>query len=298
MALENIILEIGAPDLKRRKLAIYDFDHTLVMPKQGRRFPKNAEDWTWTWPNVPEIMRKNAAEPGYLTVILTDQSKPWKVDMIRAVLEEVGVPCVAIIAMKKESKKPSPALFKSVFPTYSKSKSWMVGDAAGRYGDWSAHDRDVAAALGIPFFTPENIFIAAIAARPRLIFMIGPPGAGKSTYIAQNLEGITRIDGDVYKTSAAMIKQARQAFVAGPPGTSVVLDATHGTVKRRAAIVALNAELGLDGPPGAVWLNVDKATALARNAERGERKIPPIAIHTFYKNFEPPNPEEEGFILI
>lgn len=288
------ILELGgaSANTRRRKMAIYDFDHTLVKPKQGRRFPRDAEDWMWTCASVPDIVREKAKK--YFTVILTDQSKPWKVDMIRAALTEIGVPCVAIIAFDKELKKPNPALFKSVFPNYSKSRSWMVGDAAGRAGDWSAHDRDVATALSIKFYTPEEVFCAPVPSSARLIFMIGAPGAGKSTYIAQNLGDYTRINGDEYKTSAATIKQAR-TLLKENINTKVVLDATHGTRERRAAIVALARELGIE-PPTAVWINVDKSTALARNAAR-ENSIPAIAIHTFFKRFEEPDAEKEGFNL-
>ena len=32
---------------KRIKIAMYDLDGTLIQPRSGAKFPKNAADWKW-----------------------------------------------------------------------------------------------------------------------------------------------------------------------------------------------------------------------------------------------------------
>jgi hypothetical protein len=37
---------------------LLDYDQTLVVPKDGRPFPKDADDWQWLFPSVPSIITK------------------------------------------------------------------------------------------------------------------------------------------------------------------------------------------------------------------------------------------------
>ena len=47
-------------------------DSTLVEPKSGAKFPKDAEDWKWWNPVVPKKM-KELYDEGYKMVIFTNQ---------------------------------------------------------------------------------------------------------------------------------------------------------------------------------------------------------------------------------
>jgi len=52
--------------LRRRKAnAIFDFDGTLVKPKEGRRFPKDEHDWQYLRPSVPVCLKKICEDPSY-----------------------------------------------------------------------------------------------------------------------------------------------------------------------------------------------------------------------------------------
>ena len=94
----------------RRKMMGLDYDHTIVKPKGKSQFPKDADDWMWLRPNVPEIIRKYY-EKGYAIVVFTNQSKQFKIQQIHNVMEQIGVPYCAFIAMDKSIQKPSPFMF-------------------------------------------------------------------------------------------------------------------------------------------------------------------------------------------
>ena len=74
---------------KRSHLAIFDFDGTLVRPKDGRLFPKDVEDWEFIRPSVPDVIKHLAKTVQF--VIVTDQSKGWKVDQIHAVMKALDI---------------------------------------------------------------------------------------------------------------------------------------------------------------------------------------------------------------
>jgi bifunctional polynucleotide phosphatase/kinase len=148
----------------RTKIAMIDYDGTLVNPKQGRRFPKNVADWQWTHESVPAVLRETY-DKGFMIVVCTQQSKPWKLDQIRDVLEPLNIPMYVSIALDKADYKPSTALFDAVVPAekekhkqWARDTSFMVGDALGRTGDWSDCDRAFAEALGVAWKSPEDFF--------------------------------------------------------------------------------------------------------------------------------------------
>lgn len=159
--MENTIVYQNKKLRKDKKdFAIFDVDWTLIKPREGRRFPKTADDWQWFSENVPIVIRRWYRK-GYRIVLITDQTKPWKVDMIKAVIEEIGVPVTALISMHKSVHKPNPIFFNSVFPegSFDTEKSFYVGDAAGRAGDWADVDKAIAEKLKLSFYTPEEAFM-------------------------------------------------------------------------------------------------------------------------------------------
>lgn len=284
---------------RRSKLAIFDFDHTIVKPKDGRTFPKNAEDWMYVRESVPEIMKKYAKD--YQIVIQTDQSQIWKLDMIRTVVADLAIePVTAIIGFS--IKKPETALFDSVYPVFNKEKSFYVGDAAGRPGDWSDKDRVFAEKLGIKFKSPEEVFPmntfkvpAKIATKStkEVVIMVGYPGSGKST-VAQTLTDYYIVSGDIHKTQKAMIADAEKHI----DSQSVIFDSTAGTKAKRAEFVKFAQKHDL--PVRVIWVKTSIDESMERNKDRGLKggpKIPVIAFYLFRKHFEQPE-ESEGFTLL
>jgi len=137
------------------KLAIFDFDWTMVRPVKGVIKPRGIKDWKYLRPSVPDTIRKLSKV--HHIVIFTDQSKPWKVKQIMDVVNDLDIQEFTIIA-GFAIQKPDTSLFMSVFETLDPSTAFYVGDSAGRITDWSDKDRVFAERLGIPFFIPEDVF--------------------------------------------------------------------------------------------------------------------------------------------
>jgi bifunctional polynucleotide phosphatase/kinase len=294
--MEDVVLQQKTS--RRSKLAIFDFDWTIVKPKEGRKFPKDVDDWQYIRKSVPSIIREFAKD--HQIVILTDQSKMWKIDQIKAVMDDLGVVNKAIIGMK--TQKPDTSLFKTVYPNFKAEKAIYVGDAAGRQGDWSDKDLKFAENLGVKFFSPEELFpLDTVAPLPKsatakkekeVVIMMGYPASGKST-IAKGL-GYYIVEGDKLKTVSAMIKDAKKHI----SEESVVFDSTAATIEKRAEFVKFAKELSL--PVRVFWVQTPIDVSMERNKQRaleGGPKIPDIAFYMYRKKFEEPS-EDEGFKLV
>ena len=301
MESSNIILE-PSKKIRSKKLAVFDFDGTLVRPKEGRRFPKDKNDWEWLRSSVPNTLHKYAKQK-YRLVIVTDQSKLWKVEMIKEVIKELKLPITVIIGMEKRMQKPNPSLFNEEFPEFEK-ESFFVGDAAGRPGDWADRDIQFAKNTGLTFYTPEQIFDKpkipfsklAIPDYPEVIIMIGYPGSGKSTVVKEQLEprGYIRIDGDVFKTGSQMIKEASKY-----PNQSIVFDATNPTHERRSIYIDFAKKMNL--PIRCIWVTTSIEEALERVKEREIQTgihIPSVALYRYRKVFEEPTRDECELVKI
>jgi bifunctional polynucleotide phosphatase/kinase len=294
----DIIIQTKKSD--NEKLAIFDFDGTIVKPKEGRTFPKDVDDWQYTRVSVPKIIKKYSKTKQI--VIVTDQSKSWKIDMIKNVMKDLDVEYTAIIGVK--TKKPNTSLFNIEFPKFNKERSFYVGDATGKEGSWSDVDKKFAEAIGVVFFSPEELFplekkkLNISTVKPKeekeVVIMVGYPASGKSTIAKTILKDYYRVDGDSLKTIPKMIKDAR----AHVDTQSIVFDSTGGTKERRKAFIDFAKEYNL--PVRVFWVQTSIDDSMERNKQRalsGGPKIPAIAFYTYRKNFEEPN-EEEGFKLI
>ena len=98
----------------RQKMASFDYDWTIVNPKDGKTFPLSIDDWIWLYSEVPEKI-KQYYEDGYMIVVFTNQSKQWKCEQIQMVLKQLGIPLFVVIARDKCDYKPNPILFNTPF---------------------------------------------------------------------------------------------------------------------------------------------------------------------------------------
>ena len=299
----NIIYTSKILRKKKEQLAIFDVDWTLIKPKEGRRFPKDASDWQWLRESVPKVVQKYHRK-GYRIVFLTDQTKDWKVDMIKDVTKKLDVPVIALIAMNKKYHKPNPVFFQSHFgEDFDKKGSFYVGDAAGRQGDWSPKDKEFAHKIGLTFYAPEEVFPLEkkelteeeekklVAPQKEVVIMVGYPGSGKSSLVKKFLEphGYIRIDGDTLKTPAKMIQTASKYI----GNHSVIFDATNGTKEKRAHFVQFAKEHQL--PVRCIWKKTSLEMAMEQNRQRameGGPKVPDIAFYVYRKHFEAPTEQE------
>jgi bifunctional polynucleotide phosphatase/kinase len=300
----NIVL--GNPaDFSEGKWAIFDFDGTLVRPKGAHVFPTDKNDWAWWSDSVPLVLKRMHNE-GYNLAIRTDQSKDWKIDMIKDVVRTLNLPVLVLIAMDKANHKPDVTLF---FDTMGwlvdLDTSIYVGDAAGRQGDWSDVDRGFATNAGIgKFFTPEQVFAnekpkvpvptsepKPAATKEDVVIMTGIPGSGKTTWTLNNLPNFYRVSGDVLKTPPKMLAAADAALKEGK--NKIVFDATNVTPEHRKVYIDWAKAHGL--AVKCVFVNTPVKEAIRRNDLRG-RTVPPIAIYTANKRLIPPQ-ESEGCVV-
>jgi len=298
---KTIVYFHNDPDLKNNMLAIFDIDWTLIKPKDGKEFPKDVNDWVWLRKSVPHILEEYSKT--HQLVFLTDQTKPWKVNMIKQMVTILNLKVVVLIAMTKKYKKPQSDLFLSVFPTYIPENCFMVGDAGGAK-DWSSVDKDFADNINIKFMKPEDIFpfdtIKEIKGdfenktHKEVVIMVGMPGSGKSSFCKNNLSSYHLICGDTFKTQPKMIKEAKKNI----KKKSIIFDGTNGTSKKRKVYIDFAHEN--QASVKCVWLNTSLEQSIEQIKKRkteGGHYVPKIALYTYNKHFEEPK-EEEGFNLI
>lgn len=139
-----------------------------------------------------------------------------------------------------------------------------------------------------------------------LILLVGIPGAGKSTYIKENLSDATIISPDHFigytkedpwtpeKVSNAWKKSDDLLLEAIKRGDKkIVFDATFVNPKVRGKYINIAKRFGLT--PVAIHCNVPLDQALKRNSQRPEfRKVPEETLIRMYKNLVNPS-ESEGF---
>jgi bifunctional polynucleotide phosphatase/kinase len=291
----------------REKMAAFDYDWTLVSPKEGKTFPSNIDDWEWLYPSIPEKL-KGYYEDGFMIVIFTNQSKAWKQDQIQLVLKSLNIPIFIVVATDKSEYKPNILLFNRLVDTnkINKDKSFFIGDALGRSSDFSDSDKVFAENIGIQWYCPEQVFrakteiieiptIPLVVEEQQIIIMMGFPGSGKST-IAKNICKTTNfvyIEGDIHKSSTKMIKASLEHI---SQKKSIVFDATNGSAKKRKDYI----DLGRKHNYKIICIHVSTPLEIAykRNKLRNyEKYVPKIAYSVYKKHYEPPN-ENEGFVLV
>ncbi|CAA9964302.1 polynucleotide kinase3phosphatase [Pyrenophora teres f. maculata] len=175
---------------KRRRIAAFDFDSTLITSASGRTFSRDASDWKWWDSSVPGRL-KELHNDGFLIAIISNQGgislkpdpKTVKSDQKRladfktkvtAVLTQLDLPISIYAATSRDQyRKPRMGMWQELLEDYDVEhadtvdleNSVFVGDAGGREAvagsaakDHSCSDRDFAANVGISFHTPEEYF--------------------------------------------------------------------------------------------------------------------------------------------
>lgn len=300
------IYNINKAQLKA-KIAAFDYDHTLVCPKDGKTMPSDVEDWMWMYPNIPEQLKRYNDE-GFTIVIFTNQSKSWKVIQIQYVAHTLKIPLFIVVASDKCDYKPNPIMYDVLVGSaqVDKEQSFFVGDALGGKGDWADIDKVFAQNIGFKCQSPQEMFatkevveipvpVLNLPDSKQVVIMVGYPGSGKST-IAKNICANTSfalIQGDVHKTSPKMLKAALEQV---KDGKSVVFDATNSSSKKRSEYIEFAKKHNLK----VVCIHMTTSLELSykRNKERDpEQQVPKIAYSVYTKHFVIPS-VEEGFELI
>jgi len=125
--------------------------------------------------------------------------------------------------------------------------------------------------------------------QPECVILAGLPGAGKTTFYLRHFGNRYR---HVSKDRAARQRGAdaderRKVDEALASGISVVVDNTHPSAERRAALIAI--ARARDARVVCYFFDVTTRQAVARNAQRaGPDRVPNVAIFTCAKHMEPP----------
>ncbi|KAM0792924.1 hypothetical protein ACM66B_002683 [Microbotryomycetes sp. NB124-2] len=153
------------------KLAAFDLDGTLIRTKTGNTFPRNEYDWQ-LWSDRVKPKLQHLHDEGYSIAIISNQNYKGKHrDWFRAKVIDISarleVPLRAVAALEKDHfRKPNIGMWdlvkdKMLYETgveVDVKNSFFVGDAAGRVGDHSRADIDMACNVGLTFHTPEQFF--------------------------------------------------------------------------------------------------------------------------------------------
>ena len=300
----------------KSKIAGFDFDWTLVNPKDDKTFPSDINDWEWYYESVPEKI-KEYYQQDYMIVIFTNQSKNWKTDQIQLVLKTLEIPVYVVIANKKDEYKPNKILFDKFLEEnkfdeneINKKESFFVGDAVGRNSDYSDVDLKFAENIGIRCFTPEEIFFDGkyhvslknikkipLLKKQEIVIMMGYPGSGKSTianHICNKYKNHTIIAGDIYKTTSKMFKASKELI---ENKQSIIFDATNSNIKKRKEYIDFANKNNYQIKCIHVTTSLNKSFKQNKLRNDSENKhVPRIAYNVYNKYYEEPN-ENEGLKL-
>lgn len=274
------------------KVASFDLDWTLIRPVRGK-FPKDADDWAFL-PNRITTLKQWGI--GYTLAIFTNQGSGsamaiQRVNNVVAALNREGIyPWVFAATLKNEYRKPNPGMWtvlESNRGPINKAESFYVGDAAGRPQDFARTDLEFAEAIGIKFYTPEEIFpnnTVTIPDTPTLFIATGMQGSGKSTFYEQHLQprGWVHANQDILKT-AAKVKSTVEAALAS--GKSVYVDATNPTAEKRREYILLAVKYQI--PTLILYFVRD---GFGWNNLR-DKPVPTIAYNIYFKNLQEPTYE-------
>jgi len=134
----------------------------MIYKETNGTFSKNVDDWMWLTKKVPEVLM-NYYKNGYCIVIVSNQTKSteMKVNQIQNALSTLAIPSIISVAYEEEFKKPKRIMFDMIVghKQIDMNKSFFVGDALGRQGDWSDVDKLFAENIGLKkILSPDDLF--------------------------------------------------------------------------------------------------------------------------------------------
>lgn len=274
------------------KIAGFDFDWTLICPKSSNTFCLNKDDWKFLYEDVEDVLTKYYKD-GYYIVIVTYQSRDYKIEMLNNFVKKFEFPICVIIG-DKTSKKDFD-ISEWIHAKIDYENSFYCGDADGEKGSWSDMDRVFAARNNLKFYNPSEIFgkdrpdatfefssnidIYSINEYD-VVIMCGSPGSGKSTFVKNYAKEFEVISSDAFKSNTNKMKKLFKELIS--ENKKIVVDSCNATNKNRMNWIDL-----LHGKSYViVYLDVDKKVAIDRNSKRQNNKVPMMAIHRWYLNFE------------
>ena len=305
-----------------KHLALFDLDGTLITTKSGKKWSSKPEDWKLL-PQV-ESQLKLAVANGGLIGIITNQlewsggtSKQLK-EKIGNVIRRLDIPLYVFMAIKRdEYRKPCTGMYKLLLETagteFDLSKSFYVGDAAGRHGDHNDTDLKWALNTKLKFYVPEDYFYGTesppigISYRPsemfvdtpnitcksetELVILVASPAGGKSFISTSIFKNYVRINMDTLGTKAKCINACKEAL---SNGKSCIIDNTNPKIEQRSEYLDLAREYAI--PSRIIYLKFPKEWCLHLDMYRflttKKELLPKMAFNSFVSNLQVPTINE------
>ena len=316
--------------LKKKPIAAFDIDYTIIKTKSGKVFPKNKDDWELLYDNTKEVLTK--LNKTYNIVFFTNQKRLKKlekrqdyIDKVHNIIKELDIPInVFISTTDGYYRKPFTGLWKKYINKQNK-KSFYCGDAAGRADDFAATDLMFANNIGIPFFVPEQIFkeskekiaynwpdyltkyigkqkpltkLHNIVKKEKIVLlMCGYPGCGKSS-IAKQFDG-TILSNDIQGSKSKVSKKFKECIE--KENQTIIIDNVNHTKKNRDEFISIAKKHTYKTMIIYIDNHIDFCyymNQLRTETSDGEKElIPKIAYYTIHKRFEPPEKKECDYFI-
>ncbi|XP_018543113.1 LOW QUALITY PROTEIN: bifunctional polynucleotide phosphatase/kinase [Lates calcarifer] len=278
----NLLLYTAAGVRGSDKVAGFDIDGCIITTKSGKVFPTAPDDWRILYPEIQPRLA-TLLKKGYKVVFFTNQMGIAKGKLrpevfkskVEDILATLQLPVQVFVATGPGIyRKPVMGMWNHLCEKASemrtdgvavnKTRSFFVGDAAGRPENWapgkkkkdfSCSDRLFALNIGLQFHTPEEYFLGWKSAPYRLpefdprkldstarlynppsasltsnktevIVAVGFPASGKSTFFHTHVipKGYTYVNRDTLGSWQSCVSACERAL---KEGRSVAVDNTN-----------------------------------------------------------------------
>lgn len=295
---ESVLLYISKYPLKTTiSVAAFDLDYTIVRSYKSV-FPISSDDFK-ILPERKKILEHYESK-GYFIVIFSNQysTRDYKqlISLNRSVyiIKELPIkPWIFLSTEKDLYHKPNVGMWNLLDDilgekgvSIDKKKSFFVGDAAGRDGDFADSDKLFAKNIGIQFYTPEEIFpyqeLNLNLEKQNLVIFVGAPGSGKNSFYEKYLKELDfiQIDSDYVKNKEKQFKLLDEYL---SEDKNVAVLATNPTYKKRKEFISIGNKYNVD-----ITILYMVRNGYSWNKLR-ENPVPDIAYHKYFKDLEEPS---------
>jgi len=311
------------------KLAMFDLDSTLIKTKSGNKFANDANDWTWTFENVPTKLNQIYSKE-YTIMIISNQGgieigkcnpDTW-MNKINNIVRELNLDILAFCSTgNNKYRKPLPTFFHDFVPISTINKlnfdlTFYCGDCAGRKGDKSDTDYKFALNCLINFKTPEDFFTEKKDILPSIkypdilknnvcdigllkyknkdiIIMVGCQGSGKS-FVSNELHkkfNYIIINQDTLKIKKNCLLFAKKLVL---KNKNIIIDSTNSSKESRKIWIDFAKENGYTARVILMTTNLEisKHNNYFRYITTGSKLIPNVAYNIFKSYYEHPETNE------